>query len=75
VISANKAIEIETDPRLEQQVFSCDGFLEQFLPPDTKIQVQRSKRVVKLIRMRGNYFYHTLREKLNWGMNGPNPRN
>jgi len=68
VISADKVIEVESDPNQEKQEFYCDGFQEQSLHPGAKVTVQRSKRVVKLIRMKGKYFYNVLREKLNWGI-------
>lgn len=68
VISADKVIEIETDVNQKKQVFYCDGFQELLLPPAVKVTVKRSERVVKLIRMKGKYFYHVLREKLNWGV-------
>ena len=68
VIASDKVIEIETDPRYSDQVFYCDGFQEMILPQKAKIRVQKSQRVVRLIRMTGNHFYLTLREKLNWGI-------
>ena len=69
VISADKVIEIETDPNIAHQIFACDGFGEQMLEPGAKIEVKRSERVVKLISMKGKYFYNVLREKLKWGIN------
>ncbi len=68
VISADKSIEIESDPRLREQVFACDGFRELLIPPQTKVTVQKSERVVRLIIMKGRHFYDVLREKLNWGI-------
>ena len=67
VISSDKIIEIEADPRLEKQVFACDGFREQYIKPGMRIRVQKSDRVVKLIIMKGRHFYKILREKLHWG--------
>lgn len=68
VIGADKVIKIEADPRVEKQVFYCDGFLEQILSSKSVITVRKSRRVVKLIRMKDKHFYHILREKLNWGL-------
>jgi len=68
VITADKTIEIETDPERQRQVFVCDGFMEQKVGPGAKIIIKRSDRVVKLIRMKGSFFYSVLREKLNWGI-------
>jgi NAD kinase len=67
VISADKVIEIETDPKMPEHIFACDGFSEQVLTPGAKIRVQKSSRVVKLVNMKGKYFYKILREKLKWG--------
>lgn len=68
VISADKSIEIQADPQLREQVFACDGFLEKLIPPGTRVTVEKSERVVRLIIMKGRHFYHVLREKLNWGI-------
>ena len=68
VITADKTIEIETDPEREKQVFVCDGFMEQKVGPGARIRIIRSERVVRLIRMKGSFFYSVLREKLNWGI-------
>jgi len=68
VISSDKVIEIETDPDISHLMFVCDGFAEQMLKPGAKIEVKRSERVVKLISMKGKYFYHVLREKMRWGI-------
>jgi NAD+ kinase len=68
VISPDKVIEIETDPYLIKQILTCDGFVEQILQPGAKITIRRSERVVRLIVMKGRYFYNILREKLNWGI-------
>ena len=68
VITADKTIEVETDPERQSQVFVCDGFTEQKIGPGAKIIIKRSERVVKLVRMKGSFFYSVLREKLNWGI-------
>lgn len=68
VISPDKIIEIETDPTTPGQAFICDGFLERMIPPQAKVTVRRSDRVVNLIIMKGNNFYKVLRKKLNWGV-------
>lgn len=67
VVRYDKVIEIETDPELEVQPLTCDGFQEMLLSPGAKVTVQRADWVVKLIRMKGKYFYHVLQEKLHWG--------
>ena len=68
VISADKTIEIEAEQDQYKLVFDCDGFMEQKLSPGASITVKKSDRVVRLITMKGTYFYNILREKLNWGI-------
>ena len=68
VISADKVIEIESDPQISEQIFACDGFAEQKLAPGAKIKVKCSSRVVRLISMKDRFFYNILREKLKWGL-------
>lgn len=67
VISADKTIDIEAEQDQYKLVFDCDGFMEQKLSPGASITVKKSDRVVRLITMKGTYFYNILREKLNWG--------
>ncbi len=68
VITADKTIEIEADPDHRDQTFTCDGFMEQLLNPGARVTVRRSERVVRLITMKGIFFYNVLREKLKWGI-------
>lgn len=68
VIRADKTIEIAPEQNYTDLIFSCDGFLEQRLTPGASVVIKKSDRVVKLISMKGTYFYNILREKLNWGI-------
>jgi len=68
VIRADKSIEIECEQNQTDLIFTCDGFMEQKLAPGASVIIKKSERVVKLISMKGTYFYNILREKLNWGI-------
>jgi len=58
------------DPNADHQV-TVDGQVEYRLGPGERVLVRRQAAPLKLVRLPGQTFFHTMRRKLNWAVRPP----
>lgn len=71
---SNRSVVVNLDSVVKDRVVStwpeivvaADGQVEIKLAAGDEISIQRSRRVLRLLRPAGNTFFKTLRQKLNW---------
>jgi NAD+ kinase len=59
-------LDIKISSRNSNYLLSVDG-RSQVLNQDIQLHVERSQRTIKLVRIQGQNFMHSLKEKLSWG--------
>ncbi len=67
VVSEGMILELKIESRTEKFVLSCDSRSEA-LPTSINLIVRKAPFTVNLIRLEGDGYFSTLREKLLWGM-------
>ena len=67
VVSSDMHLELMIESRTEKFILSCDSRSEA-LPTSTKLLVKKAPFTIDLIRLEGDGYFQTLREKLLWGM-------
>lgn len=72
VLPANTVIEIRVAASSPPCALSVDG-RSQPITHEAPIRIQRASHTVKLVRLSGRHYFHTLRSKLSWG-GGPQQR-
>ncbi len=67
VVSEEMNLELKIESRTEQFVLTCDSRSET-LPTSTSLIVKKAPFTVNSIRLEGDGYFRTLREKLLWGI-------
>jgi NAD+ kinase len=66
IVSLNSIVRVTVLSRKVETILSADGQMRaQLLAGDT-IEIRRSERAVRLLRLAGSSFFETLRQKLHW---------
>ncbi len=68
VIPSDSLIEIEARSGYETVMVNKDGQLSWKLRPPLKMEIKKSKKVLRLIKRKNKDYFNTLREKLMWGL-------
>jgi len=66
VVLDDSKIDVKISSRNGNYLLSVDG-RSQVLNQDIQLHIERSQRTVKLVRINGQTFMHSLKEKLHWG--------
>ncbi len=66
VVLDDSLIDIKISSRNGSYLLSVDG-RSQVLSQDVQLHIERSQRTIKLVRINGQTFMQSLKEKLNWG--------
>ena len=66
VVLDDSKIDIKISSRNGNFLLSVDG-RSQVLSQDVQLHIERSQRTIKLLRINGQTFMQSLKEKLNWG--------
>lgn len=66
VISDDSKIDIKISSRNGNYLLSVDG-RSQILNQEIQLHIERSQRTTKLVRIDGQTFMHSIKEKLHWG--------
>jgi NAD+ kinase len=66
VVLDDSKLDIKISSRNSNYLLSVDG-RSQVLNQDIQLHVERSQRTIKLVRIQGQNFMHSLKEKLSWG--------
>lgn len=66
VVLDDSKIDIKISSRNGNYLLSVDG-RSQVLNQDIQLHIERSQRTIKLVRISGQTFMQSLKEKLNWG--------
>ncbi len=66
VLADTVRLTLEVHARGERYVVSADG-RSTFFEADTRLTIRRAPHVVNLVKLPGQHFFGTLREKLMWG--------
>ncbi|NGF57454.1 NAD kinase [Parapedobacter sp. SGR-10] len=67
VVSSDMHLELTIESRSEKFILSCDSRSEA-LPTSTRLLIKRAPFTINLIRLEGDGYFKTLREKLLWGI-------
>ena len=66
VVLDDSKIDVKISSRNGNYLLSVDG-RSQVLNQDIQLHIERSQRTVKLVRINGQTFMQSLKEKLHWG--------
>ena len=66
VVLDDSKIDIKISSRNGNYMLSVDG-RSQVLNQELELHIERSQRTIKLVRINGQTFMHSLKEKLHWG--------
>ena len=67
VISSDFELELEIESRSEKYILSCDA-KNQTIDSHVKVKITKAPFFINLIRLQGQSYFETLREKLLWGL-------
>lgn len=67
VVSENMTLHLRIESRSEKFILSCDSRSET-LPTSTELIIRKAPFSINLIRLEGDGYFRTLREKLLWGI-------
>ncbi len=67
VVSADIELQLTIESRSEKFILSCDSRSEA-LPISTRLLIKKAPFTINLIRLEGDGYFKTLREKLLWGI-------
>lgn len=68
VLSSQHKIRIKIDSVIPSIQINCDGQRVRNLSAPIKIEISKSEKSIKLIHIKSNNYYETLRKKLFWGI-------
>lgn len=71
VISSDSVLELEIESRSERYVLTCDSRTKS-LDTSVKLIIQKADFEINLVRLRGEEYFETLRNKLLWGLDARN---
>ena len=66
VVLDDSKIDVKITSRNGNYLLSVDG-RSQVLNQEVLLHIERSQRTIKLVRIDGQTFMHSLKDKLNWG--------
>ena len=71
VISADSTLELEIDSRSKQYLLTLDSRTKSF-DTSVKLKITKANFKISLVRLEGEKYYETLRNKLLWGLDARN---
>ena len=71
VISDSSEITFQIEGRSKKYLVSLDSRFET-IDDTVKLKIKKERFKVKLIQLPGQHYFHTLRQKLNWGLDARN---
>ncbi len=66
IVSLNSVVQVKVLSQRVETVLSADGQIQTQLATGDTVTIRRSQRTVRLVRLAGNSFFETLRQKLHW---------
>lgn len=66
ILSLHSKIAVKALTTRPETVLAADGQMETKLNEGDEVVITRSRRVLRLLRLKGQSFFRTLRQKLNW---------
>lgn len=71
VISSDSVLELKIDSRSERYLLTCDSRTKTF-DTSVRLEIRKANFEVNLIRLEGEEYFETLRNKLLWGLDARN---
>lgn len=71
VISSDSVLELKIDSRSERYLLTCDSRTKTFAT-SVRLEIRKADFEVNLIRLEGEEYFETLRNKLLWGLDARN---
>ena len=66
IVSLGATVQVKALSQQPETILSADGELLAELQAGERVTINRSRRIVRLVRLQGSSFFETLRQKLNW---------
>ena len=66
IVNLNSVVQVKVISQRVETVLSADGQVQTQLAAGDTVTIRRSRRTVRLVRLAGNSFFETLRQKLHW---------
>jgi len=66
IVSLNSVVRVRVLSRRVETILSADGQVQTQLAAGDTVEIRRSQRGVRLLRLAGSSFFETLRQKLHW---------
>jgi len=66
IVNLNSVVQVKVLSQRVETVLSADGQVQTQLAAGDTVTIRRSRRTVRLVRLAGNSFFETLRQKLHW---------
>ena len=66
IVSLGATVQVKALSQQSETILSADGELLVELQAGERVTINRSRRIVRLVRLQGSSFFETLRQKLNW---------
>ena len=66
IVSLNSVVRVRVLSRKVETILSADGQVQTQLSAGDIVEIRRSQRGVRLLRLSGSSFFETLRQKLHW---------
>ena len=66
IVSLNSVVRARILSRRVETILSADGQVQTQLSAGDSVEIRRSQRCVRLLRLAGTSFFETLRQKLHW---------
>ena len=66
IVNLNSVVQVKVLSQRVETVLSADGQVQTQLVAGDTITIRRSQSTVRLVRLAGNSFFETLRQKLHW---------
>jgi NAD+ kinase len=68
VLSSSRPLTIKADIMNQEVIFSKDGEIADIVGDELVVKIHKSKHAIDLIKLPGQTYFDTLRNKLMWGM-------
>jgi NAD+ kinase len=68
VLSSSRPLTIKADIKNQEVIFSKDGEIADIVGDELVVKIHKSKHAIDLIKLPGQTYFDTLRNKLMWGM-------
>jgi len=66
IVNLNSVVRVRVLSRKVETILSADGQVQTQLSAGDTVEIRRSQRGVRLLRLSGSSFFETLRQKLHW---------